>query len=377
MFISKKHLSRRAVLRGMGASVALPLLDAMIPAGTALAQTAAAAKPKMGFFYLPHGAVMDRWRPTAAGSSFDLPQLLKPYEPFKDRMTIVSGLRNKAAEGAGVHTVNPGTWLSCSSPLWPKTGDAQRGVSADQLAARVLGADTLFPSLELCTEVKASSGQACNPEFGCGFGSTISFRGAAQPLPMEHSPRKLFYRLFGQGDTAAERVAIISQTGSLLDMVRESSTSLRGTLGAADQTRVAEYLDSVREIERQVQKMGDQDFSHLALPDAPAGVPASFDEHINLMFDLIALAYQSGLTRVVVVHDGGRDQHAAPTTRWASRTRSTRCRTTRTVPRRWRVSLSCRRITRRCSRAFWTSSRRRRTATARCSITRSCCTAAT
>jgi hypothetical protein len=299
MFISKKHLSRRTVLRGVGASIALPLLDAMIPAGTALAQTAAAPKPKMGFFYLPHGAVMDRWRPAAAGRAFDLPQILKPYEPFKDRMTIVSGLRNKAAEGAGVHTVNPGTWLSCSSPLWPKTGDAQRGVSADQLAARVLGADTLFPSLELCTEVKASSGQACNPEFGCGFGSTISFRGAAQPLPMEHNPRKLFYRLFGQGDTAAERTAIIAQTGSLLDLVRESSNSLRGTLGAADQTRVAEYLDSVREIERQVQKMADQDFSHLALPDAPAGVPASFDEHINLMFDLIALAYQSGLTRVV------------------------------------------------------------------------------
>src|SRR5512147_1478603 len=228
MFISKKHLSRRTVLRGMGVSVALPLLDAMVPAGTALAQTAAAPKPKMGFFYLPHGAVMDRWRPAAAGRAFDLPQILAPYEPFLDRMTIVSGLRNKAAEGAGVHTVNPGTWLSCSSPLWPKTGDAERGVSADQLAARVIGADTLFPSLEVCTEVKASSGQACNPEFGCGFGSTISFRGATQPLPMEHNPRKLFYRLFGQGDTAAERAAIIAQTGSLLDLVRESSSSLRG-----------------------------------------------------------------------------------------------------------------------------------------------------
>jgi hypothetical protein len=299
MFISKKHLSRRTVLRGLGASVALPLLDAMIPAGTALAQTAAAPKPKMGFFYLPHGAVMDRWRPAAAGRAFELPQILAPYEPFKDRMTIVSGLRNKAAEGAGVHTVNPGTWLSCTSPLWPKDDTAQRGVSADQLAARVLGQDTLFPSLEVCTEVKASSGQACNPEFGCGFGSTISFRSAAQPLPMEHNPRKLFYRLFGQGDTAAERAAIVAQTGSLLDLVRDSTTSVKGALGAADQTRLNEYLDSVREIERQVQKMADQDFSRLALPDAPAGVPAAFDEHIKLMFDLIALSYQSGLTRVV------------------------------------------------------------------------------
>jgi Protein of unknown function (DUF1552) len=288
------------MLRGAGAAIALPLLDAMIPAGTALAQTAAAPKLKLGFFYLPHGAVMDRWQPEATGKRFDLPQILAPYEPFKDSMTIVSGLRNKAAEGAGVHAVNPGTWLSCTSPFWPKEGDQTfRGISADQIAAREIGQDTLFPSLELCTEVKASSGGACNPEFGCGFGSTISFRTAGQPLPMEHNPRKLFYRLFGQGDTVAERQAIIAQTESLLDLVSDSAVSVRGRLGAADRTRVEEYLDSVREIERQVQKMGDQDFSRLDLPDAPAGVPPSFDDHINMMFDLAALAYGAGLTRVV------------------------------------------------------------------------------
>jgi hypothetical protein len=301
MFVSKKHLSRRTVLRGLGATVSLPLLDAMIPAGTALAQTAAAPKPKLGFFYLPHGAVMDRWRPAATGRAFELPQILQPFEPFKAQMTVVSGLRNQAAEGAGVHTVNPGTWLSCASPLWPKTGDPQRGISADQLAARAIGADAPFPSIELCTEVKPGSGQACSPEFGCGFGSTIAFRAAAQPLPMEHNPRKLFYRLFGQGDTAEERRAIVAQTGSLLDLVSGETASLRGKLGPADQARMAEYLDSVREIERQAQKMADQDFSKLDLPDAPAGVPQSFDEHINLMFDLAALAYQAGLTRVVTM----------------------------------------------------------------------------
>jgi len=299
MFLSKKHLSRRTVLRGLGASVSLPLLDAMIPAGTALAQTAAAPKPKMGFFYLPHGAVMDRWKPAAAGRAFELPQILAPFAPFKNDMTIVSGLRNQAAEGAGVHSVNPGTWLSCTSPFWSKTGDALRGISADQIAAREIGADAPFPSLELCTEVKPGSGQACSPEFGCGFGSTISFRAAAQPLPMEHNPRKLFYRLFGQGDTAAERTAIAAQTGSLLDLVNDEAASLRGKLGPADQTRMAEYLDSVREIERQSLKMADQDLSRLDLPDAPAGVPQSFDEHINLQFDLAALAYEAGLTRVV------------------------------------------------------------------------------
>jgi hypothetical protein len=299
MILSKKHLSRRTVLRGLGVSVSLPLLDAMIPAGTALAQTAARPSPKLGFFYLPHGAVMDRFKPVATGRAFELPQILKPFEPFKADMTIVSGLRNEAAEGAGVHTVNPGTWLSCTSPLWPRTADAERGISADQLAARTIGADAPFPSLELCTEVKAGSGAACSPEFGCGFGSTISFRAATQPLPMEHNPRKLFYRLFGQGDTADERAAIVAQTGSLLDLVSGEAASLRGKLGPADQARMAEYLDSVREIERQASKVADQDFSGLDLPDAPAGVPPSFDEHINLMFDLAALAYQAGLTRIV------------------------------------------------------------------------------
>ena len=298
MFIAKKHLSRRTVLRGVGAAISLPLLDAMIPAGTALAQTAARPKPKLGFFYLPHGAVIDRWTPAATGRAFELPQILAPFAAFKDYMTVVSGLRNQAAEGAGVHTVNPGTWLSCQSPFW-KSDDPLRGISADQIAARELGADTPFPSLELCTEVKPGSGQACSPEFGCGMGSTISFRTASQPLPMEHNPRKLFYRLFGQGDTAAEREAIVAQTGSLLDLVGGEAASLRGTLGPADQARMSEYLDSVREIERQAQKMADQDFSKLDLPDAPAGVPADFDEHIKLQFDLAALAYRAGLTRIV------------------------------------------------------------------------------
>ncbi len=299
MLISKKHLSRRTVLRGAGAAIALPLLDAMIPAGTALAQTPARPKRKLGFFYLPHGAVIDRWTPRATGRAFELPQILAPFEPFKADMTVVSGLRNEAAEGAGVHTVNPGTWLSCTSPFWPANDDPLRGISADQIAARELGADTPFPSLELCTEVKPGSGQACTAEFGCGMGSTISFRTAKQPLPMEHNPRKLFYRLFGQGDTAEQREAITAQTGSLLDLVRDEASSLRRALGPGDQARMAEYLDSVREIEQQAQKMAEQDLSALDLPDAPAGVPQDFDAHINLMFDLAALAYQAGLTRIV------------------------------------------------------------------------------
>jgi hypothetical protein len=300
MFLTKKHIPRRTFLRGMGATVSLPLLDAMIPAGTALAQTAAAPKPKVGFFYFPHGAVRNRWLPAASGRSFELPQILAPFEPFRDHMTVVSGLRNKAAEGAGVHTVNPGTWLGCTSPFWPSEDKSQAGKSADQIIAEQIGQDTPLPSLEMCVEPKGTTG-TCSRDFGCGLGSTISFRSLLQPLPMEHNPRKLFFRLFGQGDTAAEREAIILQAGSLLDLVNESAASVQKQLGAADRERVDSYLSSVREVERRVQIMADQDFSSFQLPDAPAGVPASFDEHINLMFDLVALAYQAGLTRVVTM----------------------------------------------------------------------------
>lgn len=299
MFVTKKHLSRRTVLRGLGVSLSLPLLDAMIPAGTALAQTAAAPKPKMGFFYFPHGAVMDRWVPKGTGSSFEVPQILKPLEGFKEHMTVVTGLRNQAAEGAGVHAINPGTWLNCTSPFKPSDGSEFYGASADQIAARHIGQDTPFPSLELCVETKPASDAKCNPTYGCGFGSTISFRSSRQPLPLEHNPRKLYYRLFGQGDTAAEREGIITQTGSLLDLVSDSAATVRGKLDAADRARLDDYLESVREIERRVHIMGDQDFSGLDLPDAPAGVPPAFDDHIKLMFDLTALAYQAGLTRVV------------------------------------------------------------------------------
>ncbi len=298
MFITKRHLPRRTFLTGAGAAISLPLLDAMIPAGTALAQTAAAPAPRYGFFYFPHGAVMDQWTPATAGSDFDLPQILAPFADFRDQMTVVSNLRNRGAEGAGVHAINPGTWLSCVYPGRARADDPLGGVTIDQIAAQRVSRSTPFPSLELCTEVKASGG-GCNPEYGCGFGSTLSFRTPTQPLPMEHNPRKLFYRLFGQGDTAEEREAIIAQTGSLLDLVSESATSLRADIGATDRVRVEEYLDSVREIERQVQILADQDLSEIDLPDAPAGVPQDWEEHINMMFDLTVLAYRADLTRVV------------------------------------------------------------------------------
>ena len=292
MFITKKHLDRRTVLRGVGASIALPLLDAMIPAHTALSATAAKPLPKLGFVYFPHGAVMGEWTPKATGSTFDIPKILEPAAKYKDYLTIVSGLRNRGGESNTPHAIIAGTWLGCVAPA--VSHDPRAGTTIDQMAARVISNDTPFPSLELSTE----GGTVCDPAYGCSYGNTISFRSPTQPLPMEYNPRKVFYRLFGQGDTADERVAIVAETGSILDSVSGDALALQKRLGAQDQVMVADYLDSVREIERRIQKMRAQGTGGVQLPDAPAGVPADFEEHLKLMFELMALAYQANLTRV-------------------------------------------------------------------------------
>ncbi|MDB6044551.1 MAG: hypothetical protein JWM63_3102 [Gammaproteobacteria bacterium] len=296
MFITRKHLSRRTVLRGVGAAVALPLLDAMIPAATALAATAAAPKPKLGFIYFPHGAVMDRWQPAAAGQAFEFPQILAPLEPYKSHTTVVSGLRNKGAESPDPHGIIPGTWLSCVGPKNRET-TGERGVTADQLAALHMGQDTPLPSLELSGE--SSGGVACAPGVGCGFADTVAFRTPTQPLPMEHNPRKVFYQLFGQGDTQEERVEIAKETGSILDSVMEKAKRLSADLGPGDKAMLADYLDSVREIERRVAKLNEAAATHIQLPDAPLGVQEDFGEQLKVMFELMALAWQADKTRVV------------------------------------------------------------------------------
>jgi hypothetical protein len=295
MFVTKKHLDRRTLLSGLGASVALPLLDAMIPARTALAQTAAAPKPRLGFVYFPHGAIMDKWTPATEGADFDLPPVLEPLAAFKKQLTIVTGLENTHAYGP-THAITPGTWLSGVSPRI--SHDPYGGITADQLAARHIGQDTAFPSLEIATEEPVSGG-ACDRNYGCSYGATISFRTPSTPLPMEFNPRKLFQRLFGQGDTAEERAALAAQYASVLDAIGERASALERTLGARDRVVVADYLESVREIERRVQKMEARDLSHIDLPDAPAGIPNSFDDQLNLMFDIVILALQADLTRVV------------------------------------------------------------------------------
>jgi hypothetical protein len=295
MFISKIHLPRRTVLKALGATVGLPLLDAMIPAATALAQTAAAPKPSMTFVYFPHGAVMDKWTPTKEGADFELPPILAPLAPFQKQLTVLSGLENKSAVATPVHAITPGTWLSCMPPRI--SHDPFGGITIDQIAAQKIGQETQLPSIEVATEEQGGEG-SCDRNYGCSYGKTISFRTPSTPLPMEHNPRKLFQQLFGQGDTAAERVALNREDQSVLDLVRRDAADLSRSLGARDRALLDDYLSTVREIERRVQKHSQATASDTKLPDAPAGIPTGFDEHIQLMFDLIALAYQANLTRV-------------------------------------------------------------------------------
>jgi hypothetical protein len=296
MYISKKHLSRRTLLKGAGYAVSLPLLDAMIPAATALAKTAAAPKVRMAFVYFPHGAVMDQWTPKATGADFDLPSIIAPLKPFQKQLTVISGLENKSAIAAPVHAITPGTWLSCVPPRI--SHDPYGGITVDQIVAQHLGQDTPLPSLEVATEERGGEG-SCDRNYGCSYGKTISFRDPSTPLPMEHNPRKLFQQLFGAGDTADERVQLARENRSVLDLVSREAGDLRRSLGARDQAALDDYLTTVREIERRVQQLEGRDLTGIELPDAPAGIPARFDQHIALMFDLIALAYQANLTRVV------------------------------------------------------------------------------
>jgi hypothetical protein len=295
MFITRKYLSRRTVLRGLGATIALPLLDAMIPAATALANTAANPAVRMGFFYFPHGAIMDAWTPTATGANFELSRILKPLAAYQKQLTIVSGLGNRPGESAAVHAIVPGTWLSCVHPR--ETQDPYGGVTIDQIAAQHIGQDTPLPSIEIATE-SGGGGGACDRVYGCSYSGTIAFRTPTTPLPMEYNPRNLFQRLFGRGDTLEERKALGAQYDSILDMVAADAADLQVKLGPSDRVMLDEYLETVREIERRVQKMEKQDLSKLKLPQVPIGIPERFDEQLGLMFDMTALAYQANLTRI-------------------------------------------------------------------------------
>ena len=300
MFITKKHLPRRTFLRGMGVSLALPLLDSMVPARTLFAQTAAKAAPRLGFVYIPHGAIMDKWTPVAEGAGFEFTPILKPLEPFRDRLNVISGLGHKAADTTAVHSLSPTTWLSGVRPKATQGVDAFAGVTADQIAAQSIGQDTVLPSMELATEDHSGLIGSCDRDYGCIYMNTLSWRTPTTPLPMEINPRKVFERMFGQGGSAAERLVRIQEDRSILDAITRDVASLQLKLGPSDRETMTQYLDNIREIERRIQRaeksQGDE---QLLLPTRPAGVPFDFEEHVRLMYDLMALAYQSNITRVV------------------------------------------------------------------------------
>src|SRR5437762_1038692 len=304
MFITKKHISRRTVLKAAGVALGLPFLDAMVPAGTALAQTAAVPKLRTGFFYIPHGAIMgntshgpamDKWTPSGSGADFKLSPIMASLEPYKKYVISFGNLENKAMVG-GVHSRAPATWLSGVKPD-DKAPGASMSTTLDQVVAGHISQGTTLPSLELASETTIQVA-ACGGA-RCFYSSTLSFRDATSPLPMEFNPRKVFIQLFGEGDTNEERDAISRQNGSLLDRINDRTRALQRELDPGDRAVLDSYLNTVREIERRIERASQRDLSDIKLPPAPIGSLDSFDEQVKLFFDLIALAFRADLTRVV------------------------------------------------------------------------------
>ena len=300
IYLTKRHLSRRALLRGAGAALALPLLESMIPAGVARA-AAATPRTRLACVYVPHGAVMSQWMPSQPGTGFAFPEILKPLEPFRAHVNVVSGLTLPLAYGqdasAGAnHTRSSAVFLTGSKP---GTGsEAELGTSMDQVAAKHIGQDAPLPSLELSIEDGSLS---CGAGLSCAYRNTISWQSPKSPLPMENNPQVVFERLFGDGSTAEERAARRSEARSLLDSITGEVSSLQRTLPASDRTRLDRYLTDVREVERRIALAAKQVPQGLKLPTAPTGIPDDFDVHVKLMFDLQVLAWQADVTRVTTM----------------------------------------------------------------------------
>ena len=296
MFITKKHISRRTVLKGAGVNLALPFLSAMVPASTALAQTAANPKLRAGFFYIPHGAIMfntkfgpewDRWTPSGSGAGFKLNEINSPLEPFKKHMTSFGNLENAAAAGS-VHVRNPATWLSATLPQ-----GNNMSTTLDQVMTKFISQDTQFPSLELASEttVQVAAGNG-------GPFTTLSFRDEHTPLPMEYNPRKVFLSCSAKATAPQERVAMARQKNSILDLILDRTNKLKSDLGSEDKAILDGYLENVREVERRAKMAGNSNLSKIKIPNAPIGELEDFAEQVKIMYDLLALAYQADLTRV-------------------------------------------------------------------------------
>jgi hypothetical protein len=303
MIALRKSIPRRTVLRGLGASLALPLLDGMIPALTARAQTAAAPVHRFGVVYVPNGMVMENYLPATEGASFELTPTLSALAPYRAQTLVLSGLDCIPSPGrpGGAHAKASTRYLTDISPPTSETW-LDAGISMDQILANELGAQTQLASLELAIESSDTAG-ACDVGFACAYTNTISWRSANTPLPMQHNPRAVFERLFGDAGSTDTRTRLsrIRQQRSVLDSVRQEIDSLSRELGAGDRGKLTEYLDSVRDVERRIERAESQSGRELPVLDRPAGAPVSYEEHVKLMFDLEVLAYQLDLTRVITI----------------------------------------------------------------------------
>ena len=300
MIITKRALSRRTVLRGIGASVALPLLDGMVPALVATERSAAAPVRRFGAVYAPNGMWMDAWTPTSDGRDFTFPTTLASLEPFRESVTVVSGLNVAKNAGASLHSRASTRWLTGVPPREGQTQAAvYAGASMDQIAAASIGGETQFGSLESALELNDFAG-SCDPGFSCAYVTTISWRSPTTPLPMEHNPRALFERLFGdQGTTdPAARRARIKQDQSLLDSVVEEAARLGRRVSVSDRLKLDQYLDAIRDIERRLQRSEQETDRELPVVELPGAIPESYEAYAKLMFDLQVLAYQTDLTRI-------------------------------------------------------------------------------
>jgi len=302
--ITKKHISRRTFLRGMGVTMSLPLLESMVPAQTPLVKTAANPQIRLGLCFMPHGAVMANWTPAEEGA-LKLSPTLASLESCKDRVVVVSNLVHAMAgpqgpgDNGGDHTRCPAVFLNGVHPKRTDGADIRAGVTIDQIAAQKIGQQTLLPSLELAIEDYSGLVGSCDVGFSCTYMNTISWRTPTTPMPMEINPRIVFDRMFGDGSTSEERLQRIERQRSILDVVNGQIRRLQGNLGPNDRNRMTEYLDTVREIERRIQISEKQNSnSSLAVPASPTGIPDDHEEHTKLMFDLMTVAFQAGITNI-------------------------------------------------------------------------------
>ena len=302
MFITKKHIPRRTVLKGAGVALALPFLEAMVPAATALAQTAANPKPRFVGCFVPHGMAPGYWIPEKEGTGFDFTFCFKPLEPYKDHVTLLSGLHSRSAEPppgvTGADHWVAAAFLCANKPKKTAGADVYAGTTIDQMIAQKIGQDNLMPSMQLAVEDPGANSSNCGEGYSCAYTNSISWSSPTQPLPMELNPQVVFERMFGDGSTIEERAARRQRNRSILDSLTDSLSRLRKDSSPSDRVRLDDHTENVREIERRLEIAMKASTVAPADMTVPVGVPQTFDEHIKLQFDLMALAFQADITRV-------------------------------------------------------------------------------